>query len=67
MPHTLDTVHISTPNLVVVLRRLAYRGAHRALRMWWFVRRPRTRGVKFVLHDGDRVLFVGLLTFPWVV
>jgi ADP-ribose pyrophosphatase YjhB (NUDIX family) len=32
--------------------------AHRLLRLWWFVRRPDTRGVKCLVRDGDRVLFV---------
>lgn len=49
-------VRSSTPT-VVALRRLGYRGVHRALRIWWFVRRPQTRGVKLVLQKGDRVLF----------
>jgi 8-oxo-dGTP diphosphatase len=40
------------------LRRQAYRWAHRVLRVWWFVRRPRTAGVKCLLRDGERVLFV---------
>lgn len=26
--------------------------------MWWFVRRPHTRGVKCIVRDGGRVLFV---------
>jgi 8-oxo-dGTP pyrophosphatase MutT (NUDIX family) len=26
--------------------------------VWWFVRRPRTRGVKCIVRDGDRVLYV---------
>jgi 8-oxo-dGTP pyrophosphatase MutT (NUDIX family) len=43
----------------VRLRRLGYRAAFVALRTWWAVRRPHTRGVKCVLRrdDGD-VLFV---------
>jgi 8-oxo-dGTP pyrophosphatase MutT (NUDIX family) len=44
--------------LPVPLRRLAYRSAHRTLRLYWFVRRPPLRGVKCVLTDGDRVLLV---------
>jgi 8-oxo-dGTP pyrophosphatase MutT (NUDIX family) len=46
---------MSTP---IALRRLAYRVAHRLLRMWWFVRRPALHGVKCVLTDEDRVLLV---------
>jgi 8-oxo-dGTP diphosphatase len=42
----------------VTLKRLAYRAAHRGLRVWWFVRRPHTRGVKCVVRHGDRILFV---------
>jgi 8-oxo-dGTP diphosphatase len=26
--------------------------------VWWFVRRPHTRGVKCIVRDGGRVLFV---------
>jgi 8-oxo-dGTP pyrophosphatase MutT (NUDIX family) len=44
--------------LPVALRRLGYRGAHRLLRGWWFIRRPTLAGVKCVLTDGDRVLLV---------
>jgi 8-oxo-dGTP pyrophosphatase MutT (NUDIX family) len=40
------------------LRRLAYRGAHTALRAYWFVRRPRVEGVKCVLTSGQQVLLV---------
>jgi ADP-ribose pyrophosphatase YjhB (NUDIX family) len=43
---------------VIALQRLAYRAAHRGLRLWWFVRRPRTAAVKCFVRDGDRVLFV---------
>ncbi len=42
----------------VVIRRQAYRVAHRLLRIWWFVRRPPLHGVKCVLTDADRVLLV---------
>lgn len=42
----------------VAIRRQAYRGAHRMLRAWWFVRRPVLHGVKCVLTDGDLVLLV---------
>lgn len=44
--------------LPVPARRWAYRAAHRALRVWWFVRRPDTRGVKCVLRHDGRVLFI---------
>lgn len=44
--------------LPVTARRWAYRAAHRALRVWWVVRRPHTRGVKCVLRHDGRVLFV---------
>ncbi len=43
---------------VTALRRLGYRLAYRLLTVWWFVRRPNTRGVKLILRDGDDVLFV---------
>jgi 8-oxo-dGTP pyrophosphatase MutT (NUDIX family) len=42
----------------VPIRRQGYRVAHRLLRAWWFVARPRVRGVKCALTDGDRVLLV---------
>lgn len=44
--------------MVLRLRRLGYRAAWWGLRAWWLVRRPHTDGVKVVLRDGDRVLFV---------
>jgi 8-oxo-dGTP pyrophosphatase MutT (NUDIX family) len=46
------------PALRIRARRLGYRVAHRLLRGWWFVRRPHTQGVKCLLFDGERVLFV---------
>jgi 8-oxo-dGTP pyrophosphatase MutT (NUDIX family) len=45
-------------NLPVALRRVGYRAAHTALRAYWRTARPRTRGVKCVVRDGDAVLFV---------
>lgn len=42
----------------VGLRRLALRSAYRAAQVWWFVRRPHTRGLKLVIRHGDDVLFV---------
>ncbi|MGA2925114.1 MAG: NUDIX domain-containing protein [Solirubrobacteraceae bacterium] len=44
--------------LPVAIRRLAFRIVYRLLRVYWFVRRPRLRGVKCLLTDGDRVLLV---------
>jgi ADP-ribose pyrophosphatase YjhB (NUDIX family) len=38
--------------------RVAYRLGYLALRPWWFVTRPRTRGVKAVVRCGDEVLLV---------
>jgi ADP-ribose pyrophosphatase YjhB (NUDIX family) len=38
--------------------RVAYRLGYLALRPWWFVTRPRTRGVKVVVRCGDEVLLV---------
>ena len=47
------------PPLLIRLRRVGYRAAHAGLRVWWFVGRPHTHGVKFVVRDDDgRVLFV---------
>lgn len=42
----------------VALNRWLHRVAYQVLRVWWFVARPTTHGVKLVLWDGDRVLFV---------
>jgi 8-oxo-dGTP pyrophosphatase MutT (NUDIX family) len=42
----------------LAIRRLGYRVAHRALRVYWFLFHPTTRGVKCLLTDGDRVLLV---------
>ncbi|HET9075138.1 MAG TPA: NUDIX hydrolase [Solirubrobacteraceae bacterium] len=44
--------------LPVPLRRLVYRCAYAVLRVLWFLRRPRTRGVKCLLWDEGRVLLV---------
>jgi 8-oxo-dGTP pyrophosphatase MutT (NUDIX family) len=42
----------------VAIRRIFYRVAYRALRVFWFVRRPKQHGVKCVMtHDG-RILLV---------
>ena len=44
--------------LPVGLRRRVYRLAWAVLRVYWFIARPRTHGVKCVLTDGDLVLLV---------
>lgn len=44
--------------LPVPIRRLGYRWAYTGLRLYWFLRRPGTSGVKCVLTDGDRILLV---------
>jgi 8-oxo-dGTP pyrophosphatase MutT (NUDIX family) len=44
--------------LSLKLRRYGYRVAYWALRIWSFVVRPRVRGVKCILTNGDRVLLV---------
>jgi 8-oxo-dGTP diphosphatase len=44
--------------LPVPARRAAYRVAHTGLRVWWFVRRPETRGVKCLLRHEGHVLFI---------
>ncbi len=49
---------VPSVQLPVALRRRAYRLAYLLLRVYWFVARPRTNGVKCVLTDGDRVLLV---------
>jgi ADP-ribose pyrophosphatase YjhB (NUDIX family) len=38
--------------------RAAYRAGFQALRPWWFVTRPRTRGMKAVVRCGEEVLLV---------
>lgn len=38
--------------------RVAYRAGYRVLRPWWFVTRPRTRGMKVVVRCGDEVLLI---------
>ena len=47
-----------TATVPVPVRRVAYRVAHRLLRVYWRVARPQTRGVKCVVRDGDAVVFV---------
>jgi 8-oxo-dGTP pyrophosphatase MutT (NUDIX family) len=44
--------------LPVGVRRWGYRLAHLLLRVYWFLRRPQSRGVKCVLTRGDQVLLV---------
>lgn len=44
--------------LPVGVRRVAYRVAHRGLRVYWFVFRPTTDGTKCLLTHGDLVLLV---------
>jgi 8-oxo-dGTP diphosphatase len=38
--------------------RLGYRWAHRVLRVWWYVRRPRTHGSAVALWHQDVILLV---------
>jgi 8-oxo-dGTP pyrophosphatase MutT (NUDIX family) len=45
-------------SVTLTLRRFGYRFAYRALRVFWFVARPRKRGVKCLLTCRDRVLLV---------
>ena len=45
-------------DLPVLVRRVGYRFAYAGLRVYWFVLRPRSTGIKCVLTDGDRVLLV---------
>ncbi len=40
------------------IRRLGYRSAYSALRVYWFVVRPSSRGVKCVITHGEYVLLV---------
>jgi 8-oxo-dGTP pyrophosphatase MutT (NUDIX family) len=47
-----------TATVPVPVRRVAYRVAHRLLRVYWRYARPHTRGVKCVVREGDAVVFV---------
>jgi 8-oxo-dGTP diphosphatase len=38
--------------------RLVYRAAHLALRAWWLLRRPETRGALVALWHRDRILLI---------
>lgn len=40
------------------LRRRCYRVAYRLATVWWWVRRPDAFGVKLLILDGDRAVFV---------
>lgn len=44
--------------MIVGAQRLAYRAAFQVMRVWWFVVRPHTHGVKLIVWKGDEVLFV---------
>src|SRR4051794_33716614 len=41
-----------------MLKRAFYRVAHRILRVWWRLARPKTRGVRCLLERDGRVLLV---------
>lgn len=47
--------HVRLP---IPVCRVVYRAAYAGLRIWWFVRRPQSAGVKCVFTQGDRVLLV---------
>jgi ADP-ribose pyrophosphatase YjhB (NUDIX family) len=55
LPSTLGRLAAELP---VPVRRLGYRWAYNGLRVYWFLRRPDTSGVKCVLTDEDRILLV---------
>ncbi|MCW3040578.1 MAG: mismatch repair protein MutT [Solirubrobacterales bacterium] len=45
--------------MFLAMRRAAYRAAFQLLRVWWFVARPHTQGVKLAIWSGQgQVLFV---------
>jgi 8-oxo-dGTP pyrophosphatase MutT (NUDIX family) len=52
-PRTLGAVKPT-----VLAGRLAYRTAHRILRVWWLLTKPENDGVKCVITDGAQVLLV---------
>ncbi len=54
----LSHPYIGRMTLSVAARRIAYRAAHRVLRLYWLLARPRLTGVKAVLVDGGEVLLV---------
>ena len=43
---------------MLALHRLGYRVAYRGLRVYWFVFRPTTNGVKCLISDGEQILLV---------
>ena len=43
---------------VTTIWRLGYRAVYAAARVWWFVRRPHTRGAVVAVWQGGRVLLV---------
>ena len=54
----LQCVACCSVALPVSIRRLGYRGAYCALRVYWFLLRPSSRGFKCVLTHGEYVLLV---------
>jgi ADP-ribose pyrophosphatase YjhB (NUDIX family) len=44
--------------LPVPARRVLYRNGYRVMRVVWLLTRPRVRGVKCVITDGDQILLV---------
>jgi 8-oxo-dGTP pyrophosphatase MutT (NUDIX family) len=42
----------------VPVRRLGYRAAYNGLRLYWFLLRPQSSGIKCVITDGEQVLLV---------
>ncbi len=40
------------------LKRIYINLVHQILRVWWFVTRPESRGVKVILKHGDEILLV---------
>lgn len=57
MPQPVGALTPSATARVKILR-VGYRCAHVVLRLWWFIGRPHTHGVKLVVRDGEAVLFV---------
>jgi len=54
----IDSISRLRPLIPTPLMRLAYRFGIHVMRVYWFIARPRTRGVKVVLRNDGRVLLV---------
>jgi 8-oxo-dGTP pyrophosphatase MutT (NUDIX family) len=51
-------LRLETVSPTVIVRRLIYRTGYRVLQVFWLIARPKKKGVKCVLVQGDRLLLV---------